>query len=197
MQQINPTTDNKVQEVEILAGIKLVRTEVRVQTPVFEEVTIQKPKFEEVVVKVPVGFDKVANDMALEISKTVLALVETQLNQKLDRIIDDKLASLKNVKIVEEVTVNHRDVEVERPVYKDVEVSVPKFVDKEVINPVLKDVTVTNAILVDKAVTNAIVQDVRVTNAIITDVEVERAVIREKVIEVLHKTCLDQNGNPL
>lgn len=196
MQQTNPAPD-KTKEIQIVAGLKVVETEYRVKVPVFEDVTIQRPKFVDQEINVPFGFEKVANDMALEISKAVLAIVESQLNQKLDRIIDDKLASLKNLKTEEVVTVVHRDVEVERPVYKDVIVDKVVLVDKEVINPILKDVEVVNAIVIDKAVTNAVIDDIRVTNAIIKDVEVERAIIREKVIEVIHKQCMDEKGNPL
>ena len=197
MNQTNPQ-EGKVKEVEVVSGFKLIQTEYKVKTPVFEEVTIQRPIFVDHEVKIPVGYDKVVNELALEISKAVLAIVQTSMDKQV-KLLEDKISSLRNIKTEEEVILKTKEVIVEKPVYKDVEIEVsrPVYVDKEVINPILKNVEVENAIIIDKAVTNAVITDIRVTNAIIKDVEVERAVIREKVIEVIHKNCLDSAGNPI
>ena len=197
MNQTNPQ-EGKVKEVEVVSGFKLIQTEYKVKTPVFEEVTIQRPIFVDHEVKIPVGYDKVVNELALEISKAVLAIVQTSMDKQV-KLLEDKISSLRNIKTEEEVILKTKEVIVEKPVYKDVEIEVsrPVYVDKEVINPILKNVDVENAIIIDKAVTNAVITDIRVTNAIIKDVEVERAVIREKVIEVIHKNCLDSAGNPI
>lgn len=197
MNQTNPQ-EGKVKEVEVVSGFKLIQTEYKVKTPVFEDVTIQRPIFVDHEVKIPVGYDKVVNELALEISKSVMAIVQVSLDKQI-KLLEEKIASLRNIKTEEEVILKTKEVIVEKPVYKDVtiEVSRPVYVDKEVINPVLKNVEVENAIIIDKAVTNAVITDIRVTNAIIKDIEVERAVIREKVIEVIHKNCLDSAGNPI
>jgi len=197
MQQTNPQ-EGKVKEIEVVSGIKVIQTEYKVKSAVFEDEIIKRAVFQDEIVKIPVGYDKVVNELALEISKSVLAIVEVSMAKQL-RVLEDKIASLSNINTKEEVIIKTREVEVEKPIYKDVEVQVtrPVYIDKEVINPVLKDTEIVNSIVIDKAVTNCVVTDIRVTNAIIRDVEVERAVIREKVIEVIHKNCFDEKGNPL
>ena len=197
MQQTNPTNGSVTENI-VVGSIKVIETAYKVRQPVFEDEIVKRPIFEDYVVKVPVGYDAVVNELALEISKGVMAIVELGISKQL-KMLEEKIASLSNINTKEEVIIKTREVEVEKPVYKDVEVQVtrPVYVDKEVINPVLKDTEIVNSIVIDKAVTNCVVTDIRVTNAIIRDVEVERAVIREKVIEVIHKNCFDEKGNPL
>ena len=197
MNQTNPN-DGKTKEIQIVAGLKVVETEYRVKSAVFEDEIVKRPVFVEHEVKVPVGFDKIVNELALEISKTVIAITEAALNKQI-KMLEDKIQTLSNIKTEEKLIVKHIPVDVEKPnfVVRDIAVERPVYVDKEIINPVLKNVDVTNAIVIDKAVTNCVVTDIRVTNAIIKDVEVERAVIREKVIDVIHKQCFDERGNAL
>jgi len=196
MNQSNPQ-EGKTKEINVVAGLKVIETEYRVKSAVFEDEIVKRPIFVEEKVKVPTGWDSVINELALEISKAVIAIVESSTNKQL-KLLEDKIASLRNVKTEEEVVLKTKEVEVEKPVYKnvDVEITRPVYVDKEVINPILKNVDVTNAIVIDKAVTNAVITDVRVTNSIIKDVEVERAVIREKVIDVIHPRYLNMKGEP-
>jgi hypothetical protein len=189
--------ENRVVEREIIAGIKLVETQVRVSVPVFEDYKVDKPVFVERQIEIPKGFDIVINALALDISDKVMASILKKLDEKLAQAIDARLTEIKVPKIIEELQVKYKDVEVDRPVFKDVDISRPTYVDKEIINPIIKDVEVTNCIPIDKPVVNAIVNEVHVTNAIIKDVEVERAVIREKVIDVIHKNCFDSKGNAL
>lgn len=195
MQQVNPPQDTKVQEIEILSGIKLIRTELRIQVPVYEEVTIQKPVFIEEKVKIPIGLDELVNSLALEISKSALIIIEMAMTKQL-KLLEDKLSQLSNIKTEEKIIIKTKEVEIDKPVYidKPIEISRPIYMDKEVINPVLKDSEIVNAIIIDKAVTNAVVTDIRVTNAIIKDVEVERAIIREKVVDVIHPRYLNLKG---
>ncbi len=198
MQQVNGSSGNAVKITDVVGGIKLVTTEVKVDVPVYEEVTVKVPKFEEQIVKVPVGMDDLINKLALEMSKSAIAIIEAASKKQL-ALLEEKIASLRNIKTQEDVVLKTREVEVEKPVFIDKPIQVDRvvMVDRQVINPILKNVEVTNAIVIDKAVTNCIVNDIRVTNAIIKDVEVERAVIREKIIEVIHKQCMDEKGNSL
>lgn len=194
MEHINGAKE-KVKELEVMAGLKLVQTEYRVQVPVFEPVVVKQPKFVEEVIKIPTGYDTVINALALELSDKVMNKMISMVTEKLEKVIDERIKEVKSPKIVEELVVKYKEVEVEKPVYKNVDVDLPKFVDREVINPVLVNKDVTNAVIIDKPVVNAIVEDVKVTNAIIKDVEVERAIIREKIVDVIHPRYLDLKGN--
>jgi hypothetical protein len=188
---------NKVQVTEIIGGVKLVTQEFNVKVPVFEDVVVKVPKFVDEQVSIPVGYDKVINALALELSTKVLEQVENLIKTKLNQAIDERISTIKTPKIVEELIIKNKEVEVEKPIYKTVEIERPIFVDKEIINPVTKDVEIINAIIIDKPVVNCTINDVHVTNAIIKDVEVERAVIREKVVDVIHPRYLDLKGNPV
>ena len=197
MQQTNPPP-SEIKETLVVGSIRLLEQPFKVKTPVFEDEIVKRAIFVDHEVKVPVGYDKVVNELALEISKSVMAIIKVEMDKQ-TKMLEEKIALLRNIKTEEEVILKTKEVIVEKPVYKDVTIEVirPVYVDKEVINPILKNVEVENAIIIDKAVTNAVITDIRVTNAIIKDVEVERAVIREKVIEVIHKNCLDSAGNPI
>lgn len=186
---------NETKETLVIGSIRLMETPYKVRVPVFEDITIERPTFVEKKVEIPVGFSEVINQLALELSKAVLDITMQGMKKQVD-MLEKKVAELSNVKTEEKLVITEKPVEIEKPVYKDKLIEVDKvvYVNKEVINPVLKDTEVVNAIIIDKAVTNAVVTDVRVTNAIIKDVEVERAIIREKVIEVIHKTCLNEQG---
>lgn len=186
-----------VQVTEIIGGIKLVTSEVEVKVPVFKDYEVKQPVFVPEQVNVPMGWDRVTNAIALELSEKITAKILELVQARLDLAIKDRLDTVRVPKVVEELNVTYKDVAVDRPVFTDVTVDRPIFKDKTIINPVTKDVEVVNALIIDRPVINAVIEDIRVTNAIIKDVEVERAVIREKVIEVVHKNCLDSKGNPL
>ena len=196
MNQTNP--EKKAPKVtEITAGIKLVECPYEVKVPIFTEVTVEKPIFKDKQIDLPVGFDKVVNLLALDLAEKVVKHVIAKLDERLENAISTRVTSITYPKIIEELMVTKRDVQVDNPVYKDVVVERPVFVDKEVINPVRKDVEYVNAVIIDKPVINAIIEDIRVTNAIVKDIEVERAVIREKTIDVIHKNCFSADGKPL
>lgn len=201
MQQTN--TQNGVKEIDVTGGFRIVQTDVKVKNAVFEDEIVKRPVFVDEVVKVPVGYEEAVAKMGDMLFERVMNSIESVLADKIEKrvhaLVDDITSKLQNTKIKEELIVNVKPVEVEKPVYKDkvFEVPVVNYVDKEVINPVLKDVEVMNPILIDKPVMNAVITDVQVTNALIKDVPVERAIIREKVIEVYHKTCFDAKGNLL
>jgi len=182
------------QETQVVGSIKVISTDYKVQRPVFTDVKVDRPVFVDKVIEIPSGWDKVINELALEISNKIMDKVDLIIGARLDRAIDHRVKEIKSPKIIEQVTIVNRDVEVERPIFKDVEVSRPTFVDKEVINPVLKDVSVTNAKIEDMTVINAVIVDQKVTNAIIKDVDVEKAIIRERVIDVIHPRYLDLQG---
>lgn len=193
----NNGSKNGVEVTEIIGGIKLITSEVNVQVPVFVEVPIDKPVYVAKEIEIPTGWDRVINALALELCDKIITHVTAQINTKLDAAIRGRLDTITVPKIVEELNVTYKDVAVERPVFTDVAIDRPVFKDKTIINPVTKDVEVINALIIDKPVLNAVINDIRVTNAIIKDVEVERAVIREKVVEVVHKNCIDASGNPI
>lgn len=195
MEQVNPKRD-RTEVTDIVAGLKLVTSEYKVKVPVFEDEVVKRPVFVAEEIKVPTGWDRVTNALALEICQTILKNLEPAIISKIDEAIKGRIDTIKVPKIVEELKVVEKEVAVERPVFTDVEVERPVFKNVEVINPVRKDVEVVNALIIDKPVINAVVEDIRVTNAIIKDVEVERAVVREKVVEVLHKNCLCEHGRP-
>jgi len=195
MQQVNPALD-KVKEIQIVAGLKVIETEYRVKVPVFEDVHIDRPVFVDKKIELPVGFEAIANEMALKIADRVMDNILLVIDARLDRAIDQRIKEITYPKLVEELKVTIKEVDVEKPVYIDVEVQRPVFKDYEVINPVRKDVEVINAVIADKTVINAIIKDVQMTNAIIKDVEVERAIIREKVVDVIHPRYLNMKGEP-
>lgn len=195
MQQTNPPP-SEIKESLIVGSIRLQEIPFKVKSPVFEDVIVKVPVFQDEVIKVPVGYDTVINTLALEISQSILKQVETLIKDKLDKAIDERIHTIRVPKIVEDLVIKNKEVEIERPVYRDVEVERPVFKDKEIINPILVDKEITNAVIIDKTVVNAVVKDVALTNAIIRDVEVERAIIREKVIDVIHPRYLDLKGNP-
>lgn|SRR3990167_10392219 len=182
---------------EITSGLKVVESEYTVKVPVFEDIIIQRPIFQDIEIKspkfideqikIPSGFDEVINSLALSISEKVFSKIEAILNERLSKAIDERLTEIKYPKLIEELKITEIPVTIERF----------NYVDKEIINPVLKNVTVENAVITDKPVLNAIITDVRVNNCIIKEVEVINAVIREKVIEVVHKSCYDDKGNSL
>lgn len=186
-----------VQVTEIIGGIKLVTSEVEVKVPVFVDYEVKQPVFVAEQVNVPTGWDRVTNAIALELAEKVTNKVLELVQARLDLAIKDRIDTVRVPKVVEELNVTYKDIAVDRPVFTDVTVDRPVFKDKVIINPVTKDVEVVNALIIDKPVINAVIDDIRVTNAIIKDVEVERAVIREKVVEVFHKNCICQHGNPL
>lgn len=194
-QQTNPAQD-KVKETQVVGSFKLVETEVRIKSPIFDDVHIDKPIFVEKQIEIPTGWDKVIEELTLRISDKIMDKVELVLGARLDRAIDQRIKEIKVPKIVEEINIIHKDISVERPIFTDVKVDRPVFVDYEVKNPVVKDVEVINAVVVDRTVVNSIVTDQKITNAIIKDVEVERAIIREKVVDVIHPRYLKLNGEP-
>ena len=195
MQQTNPAPE-KTREIQIVAGLKVVETEYRVQVPVFTEVQIDKPVFVETPLAVPTEWDKTIEEMTHRIADKIMDKIELVLSARLDRAIDQRIKEIKSPKIVEELNIIHKDVNVERPIFTDVKVDRPVFVDYEIKNPIVKDVEVINAVVVDRTVVNAIITDQKMTNAIIKDVEVERAVIRDKVLDVIHPRYLKLNGEP-
>lgn len=196
MNQSNPVI-NEAKETVVIGSVRIIEQPIRIKSAIFEDEIVKRAVFVDHEVKVPVGYDKVVNELALEISKAVLAIVQTSMDKQF-KVLEDKVNSLRNIKTEEEVILKIKEVEVEKPnfVTRDIPVDKVSYVDKEVINPVLKDVEVTNAIIIDKAVTNAVINDIRITNAIIKDVEVERAIIREKVVDVIHPRYLNLKGDP-
>jgi hypothetical protein len=196
MEQSNPVK-KPTKVTEIIAGINLIECPYEVKVPVFTEVSVEKPVFKDKQIDVPSGFDKVVNLLALDLAEKVVKHVIAKLDERLESAISTRLTSVTYPKMIEELMVTKKDVQVDNLVYKDVVVERPIFVDKEVINPVKKDVEVVNAVIIDKPVINAVIEDVRVTNAIVKDIEVERAVIREKTIDVIHKNCFSADGKPL
>jgi len=196
MNQTNPPP-SEVKEVTINSSLKLVEIPYKVKVPVFEDVEVKKAVFVDEQVIRPLGIEKLIVELVDEAVSKLFNKIDLTLIARLDAAIDTRIKEIKYPKLVEEVTVTHKSVEVERPVFKDVEVSRPTFKDVEVINPIIKNVEVVNAVVVDQTVINADIKDIKVTNAIITDVPVDRAVIREQIVNVTHKMCHDQNGNPL
>lgn len=183
-------TGNSVKEREVVAGIKVIESEYRVQRPVFEDVKIERPVFTNKQVEVPSGFEKVIVQIADEICDKVIESV----NQKLSKAIDLRIKEIELPKIVyrEEV----KTVSVEKPVYKEVVIDRVTYKDKEVINPVLIDVPVNNAIVKDVEVTNAVLKDRVVINPIFTDVEIDKPKYVTKEITVIHPKYIDMKGNP-
>lgn len=196
MNHVNPTKD-KTEITEVVGGIKVITSEFKVKVPIYEEEVVKRPVFIDTPVQVPTELKEALQEMAQALSIGIMEQVTKIVKEELAKAIDERISTIKAPRIVEELQVVYKEVPVERAVITDVEIERPIFVNKPIINPIMKDVEVVNAVIVDQAVTNAVISDIRVTNAIIKDVEVERAVIREKVIEVIHKQCMDEKGNPL
>ena len=106
--------ENRVVEREIIAGIKLVETQVKVNVPVFEDYIVKKPVFVDEPIKIPTGYDTVINALALEISDKIMVNVLKQLDEKLSKAIDSRISEIKSPKIVEELVIKYKDVELER-----------------------------------------------------------------------------------
>ena len=194
MQQNNPLP-SEIKEIIVTGSIKLREVPFTVKVPVFEEIKVEKPIYVDKQVEIPVGLDKIIDSIVDTIGESVQNKVDLILS-KLEQSIESRLKEIKSPKIVEELIVNHKTIEVERPIYKEVTIERPVFVDKEVINVVLKDKELINPIITDVPIVNAIITDQKITNAIINDIEVERAVIREKVIDVVHPRFLNLKGEP-
>jgi len=195
MNQVNPPP-SEVKETVVIGSIRLQEIPFKVKSPVFEDIVISRPTFVDKPIEVPVGFDEIANELTERIAKKILDKIELTIGARLDKAIDERISSIKSPKIIEEVHVTYKDIELERPTFVDIEISRPTYVDREVINPILKDVSVVNAKIEDVTVINAVITDQKITNAIIKDVEVERAVIREKVVDVIHPRYLNLKGEP-
>lgn len=193
--QVNPAP-SEVRETNIVGSVRLMEIPFKVQVPVFENVTVKVPVFVDEQIKLPVGFEQMADEIALKMADKLMDKVLIVINARLDHAIDQRIKEIRYPKLVEELNVIRKDVQVEHPVFTDVKVDRPVFVDYEIKNPVVKDVEVINAVIADKTVINAVITDQKITNAIIKDVEVERAIIREKVIDVIHPRYLKPNGEP-
>lgn len=197
MEQSNPQKASGQKVTEVVGGIRLVTQDYTVKVPVFEDEIVKRPVYIAEEIKVPTGWDRVTNALALEICQNILKHLEPAIISKIDAAIKGRIDTIKVPKIVEELKVVEREVHVDRPIFTDVEVERPIFKDKTIINPVTKDVEVVNALVIDKPVVNAVIENVKVQNAVITDVDVERAVIREKIVEVTHKQCHCSCGKPV
>lgn len=191
--QINNNIHDRTKETEVVSGLKIITSEYKVKVPVFENFNVKVPIFIEEKIKVPVGGEKLIEEIASSISKSIMLKVDNYIND-INKKIDEKFKELKSTRIVEEIIITHKDVEIEKPVFKEIQITKPVYIDKEVINPVLKNVSVINAIITDKPVINAVITDVKINNAIIKDIEVEKAVIREKIVDVIHPRYLNLNG---
>lgn len=193
MEHINPEQEKK--EIQHVVGsIKLLEQDFEVKRPVFTDVEVERPKFVDREVDVPVGFDKLADKIGTMIADTALMHIVSSLEEKLDKAIKDRLDTIKSPKIVEELNI----------IKKDVNVEVPKFIDKEVINAIVKDKQVINAVVKNVDVNNAVIKDVEVTNAkmknkivvnpVFKDISIDRPVYVDKEITVIHPKYIDLKG---
>lgn len=156
-------------EQTITGSVKIIEIPYKVDKPVFKDVDVKVPRFIEEQVKVPTGWDKVINEIALEISHGLYNEIERLVNEKMTTMITERLKEVVVPKIIEreEVKVTVKDVEVLNAVVKDVPVT----------NAVITDKEVTNCVIVDKTVINAVIEDVHVKNAVIEDVAIKNFVL--------------------
>jgi hypothetical protein len=125
---------------------------------VYVDYEVPVAKFVDKKIEVPVGYDSVINEIALEISTNIYKHLEEMMSTKMTAMIDARLKEVVVPKIIEREVINIKNVDV------------------PIDRPVFKDVPITNAIITDKQVTNAIITDKIVINAVIEDVEVKSAV---------------------
>ena len=189
MEAGNPNNGNGKTR-EIVAGIKVIESEYRVQRPVFEDVKVDRVCYVDKQVEVPVGLEKVCVQLADEIFSKVLALVDG----KLEKAISARIKEIEFPKITYKEEV--KTIEVEKVVLKDVEVLNPKLKDVEVLNPILVDKKVVNPVFIDAEVERPIFKDRVIINPTFEDVIITKPKYIEKEIVVIHPKYIDMKGNP-
>lgn len=161
---------------------KIIATPYRVEVPVFVEKKVVNPILVDKQVEVPVGMERVVNDIAEMIKEAVLDKVEKELTRRIDLAVGERIREIEAPRIVfkEEVNVIYKDVMIDRAVIKDVAVTNAIITDKEVVNAVVRNVPVVNAVIEDIEVTNAIIKDVQVQNIIVNDHKVSQVSFKQE-----------------
>src|SRR3990167_8571212 len=155
MEQTNPPKKSIVIH-EVVGSVRIVESEMAVKVPVFEDIKVERPIYVDTPIQIPTGFDEIANELTERISVKILDKIMTVIGARLDKAIDERISSIKSPKIVEEVKITYKDIEIERPKFIDTEVSRPTYVEKEVITCVIKEVPVTHCKIEEVTVINAI-----------------------------------------
>lgn len=184
-------------ETEVVAGLRVVESEVRIDRPIFVDMEVKIPKFVEEQVKIPTGWDKVINEIALEISKGIYKNIEGMLNKQIAELIENRIKEIEVPRITYKDEVVVKNVEVKNAVVSDVHVTNAVITDIPVKNAVVENVNIKNAIITDVPVTNAVVSNVPVTNAIIKDIEVQNAILKHKTVDVIHPRYIDLQGKEI
>jgi len=185
-------------EREIIAGLKVIESEVRVQRPVFQDVEIMKPVFIERPVEIPVGLEKFIVELADSLADQIVGKCLLMIDQKLEKAIEARIKEVEAPRITyrEEVNVVTKDVPVTNAVITDVPVKNAVLEDVIVKNPIIQDVPVLNAVLKDIEVEIPVYKDRIVINPKFEDVVIQKPKFVEKEIVVIHPKYIDMKGNP-
>jgi len=183
---------------QVVAGIQVVESVYKVERPVYEDVVVQVPKFVDKQVELPVGWDKLIQELTQDIANSLIDKCLAAIDKRLDAAINDRIKQIEVPKIIEREVVNviKKDIEVTNAVIKDKPVTNAVIKDVEVKNAVVKDITVLNAVVEDVPIKNAVIEDVHVNRAIITEVPVVNAKIKDKVIEAISIKWVKPDGSP-
>jgi len=188
------TFGKKVNEREIVAGVKVIETEYRVQRPIFEDVIIEKPVYANKQIEVPVGIEKTLDSMAVILYERIMEKISATLDKKLADAIDKRIKEIEVPEIIYKK--EEKIISVEVPVFKDIEIERPVFKDREILNPILKDVEVTNAVLKDIEVEKPVFKERVVIQPIFEEVVIEKPKFIQKEITVISPKYIDMKGNP-
>lgn len=184
-------------ETEVVAGLRIIESEVRIDRPVFVDMEVKIPKFIEEKLSIPVGFDTLANDIADLLYHKIQSLVTSKLEASLKSAIDERIKEISVPKIIYKDEVTVKNVEVLNAVVKDVHVNNAVITDVQVKNAVVENINLKNAVVQDVSVINAVISNVPVTNAIIKDVEVQNAILKHKTVDVIHPRYVNLSGKEI
>ena len=178
----------RITEREIVAGLKVIETEYRVERPVYEDVVVQRAVFEDKKVEVPVGLEETIKELA----KQIYDKLEAQIDGLLAKAITKRIAEIEQPKVV------YKDFVIEKPIFRQVDVPVDrvKFVDREVINPVIVDKQVTNAVIKDVEVERPVYKERVVPVPKFEEVIIQKPKWVDKEVTAIHLKYVDPKGNP-
>ena len=186
------TNGKKTTQREIIAGVRVLESEYKVQRPVFEDVKIERPVYVDKKVERPVGMSAVIDSIVEEISTALVEKCLNKLDDKLVAAIDKRVREIEVPKIVyvEEVRT------IDKPVFRDVDVINPVLVDREVLNPVLTNVEVKNAVIKDVEVEKPVYKERIVIQPKFEEVVIQKPKWVDKEVTAIHIKYVDPKGNP-
>lgn len=198
MEISNPNNGNGKHEREVIAGIKIIESEYRIQKPIFEDVKVDRPVYVDKPIEIPTGIRDMVTELARVIAQEITGKLIDQIDSRLEAAIKDRVKEIEVPKITykEELNVITKDIHVINAVIEDRHVINAYITDKEVINPILIDKKIINPIFEDVEIERPIYKDRIVIAPKFEEVVVAKPRFVEKEIVVIHPKYIDMKGNP-